>query len=143
MTKSKGSHAPSSVLLSYQLLRNTTSPDETKTGVRSFVANLAAFEILKLGTKENLHSYLAEYNAKKRNRVHDAIRSTIETEPRRFITRNSGYVISASDIDIDDAKKTIKLTEASVINGAQSQGETRRALMPHTAAGIFPDLKAG
>lgn len=120
-----GSHTPSSVQLSYQLLRNTTSPDEAQTGVRSFVANLSAFEILKLGTKENLRSYIAEYSQKKRNRVHQAIRNTIVEWPARFITRNSGFAISASDIDIDDPKKIIRLEQPSIINGAQSQGEIR------------------
>jgi hypothetical protein len=121
-----GSATPSRVQISYQLLRNTTSPDETQSGVRSFVANLSAFEILKLGTKENLRSYIAEYNPKKRNRVHDAIRNTIQTEPLRFITRNSGFVIGALDIDVDDNKKTITLTDPSILNGAQSQGEIKR-----------------
>lgn len=120
-----GPHTPSSVQLSYQLIRNTTSPDEIATGVKSFVVNLPAFEILKLDTKENLRSYIAEYNPKKRNRVHDAIRNTIETEPQRFITRNSGFVIGAADIDVDDNKKVIRLTDPSILNGAQSQGEIR------------------
>jgi len=112
--------------LTYQLLRNTTSPDEAQTGVKSFVVNLSAFEILKLDTKENLRSYLAEYNPRKRNRVHDAIRTTIQQEPQRFITRNSGFVISASDIEVDDQKKIIRLKDPSILNGAQSQGEIRR-----------------
>jgi len=122
----KGQHTPSSVQLSYQLLRNTTSPDEANTGVKSFVANLSVFEILKLDTRENLRAYLAEYNSKKRNRVHDAIRNTIQTEPQRFITRNSGFVIGALDITVDDAKKFVVLKEPSILNGAQSQGEIRR-----------------
>lgn len=121
-----GSPTPSSVHLSYQLLRNTTSPDEVMTGVKSFVANLPAFEILKLNTKDNLRSYIAEYNSKKRNRVHDAIQNTIQTEPQRFITRNSGFVIGAAEIDVDDNKKIIHLKEPSILNGAQSQGEIRR-----------------
>lgn len=121
-----GKNAPSRVTLNYQLLRTTTSPDETATGVRSYVANLSAFEILKLGTKENLRGYIAEYNNRKRNGVHEAILTTIETEPERFITRNSGFVIAASDITVDDSAKTIKLTEPSILNGAQSQGEIRR-----------------
>ena len=99
---SKGLHAPSTVQLSYQSIRNTTSPDEVETGVKSFVVNLPVFEILKLGTRENLRSYIAEYNSRKRNRVHDAIATTIQQEPHRFITRNSGFVIAASEIDIDD-----------------------------------------
>jgi hypothetical protein len=120
-----GSHTPSSVQLAYQLLRNTTSPDEASTGVKSFVANLSALEILKLDTKENLRAYLAEYNPKKRNRVHEAIRETIDTEPARFITRNGGFVIAATAVEVDDNKKTISLQEPSIINGAQSQGEIR------------------
>jgi len=117
---------PSTIDLSYQLLRNTTSPDETATGVKSFVANLSAFEILKLDTKENLRNYIAEYNSRKRNRVHEAIRTTILQERERFITRNSGFVIGASDVAVDDQKKVIRLRDASILNGAQSQGEIRR-----------------
>src|SRR5690349_21599316 len=114
-----GLHAPdNSVLLSYQLLRNTTSADEISTGVKSFVANVSAFEILKLDTKENLRSYIAEYNPKKRNRVHDAIERTIQTEPRRFITRNSGFVVGCSSIEVDDGKKTVVMQNASILNGA-------------------------
>lgn len=118
--------APTTATLRYQLLRNTTSPDEKATGVQSFVVNLPAFEILGLDTRENLRSYIAEYNPRKRNRVHDAIRNTIMTEPQRFITRNGGFVIAASNIEVDDANRTVKLEKASVLNGAQSQGEIKR-----------------
>jgi len=114
------------VQISYQLLRNTTSPDEESTSVRSYIANLPAYEILKFSTKENLRGYIAEYNPKKRNKVHDAIRTTILQEPQRFITRNSGFVISAMDITVDDKAKEIILKDPSIINGAQSQGEIKR-----------------
>src|SRR5207247_137415 len=63
---------------------------------------------------------------RKRNRVHEAIRSTIDLEPKRFITRNSGFAITATDIQVDDTKKTITLTAPSILSGAQSQGEIRR-----------------
>lgn len=129
MAKANGSHAPTSVTLQYQLIRTTTSPDEVNSGVKSFVANLPAFEILKLDTKENLRAYIADYNPKKRNAVHDAIRATIEQEPERFITRNSGFVITASGIDVDDNKKVIKLKHPSIINGAQSQGEIKQHIV--------------
>jgi hypothetical protein len=68
---------------------------------------------------------LAEYNPRKRNRVHDAIRDTIENEPQRFIIRNSGFVITASGIAVDDNAKHITLLDPSIINGAQSQGEIK------------------
>ena len=126
MAKDSGSHTPSSVQLNYQLLRNTTSPDEAAQGVKSFVANLPAFEILKLDTKYNLRTYIPEYNPKKRSRVHEAIRNTIVTEPQRFIVRNSGFAVAASDIDVDDQKRIIRLKDPSIINGAQSQGEIRQ-----------------
>ena len=119
----KGSHAPPSVQVSYQLIRNTTSPDEVATGVKSFVANLPAYEILALGTDQNLRDYIPGYNPRKRTRVHDDIRNTIETEPQRFITRNSGFVVTCVDIEVDDNKKLIRLVNPSIINGAQSQGE--------------------
>jgi hypothetical protein len=135
----KGSHTPSSVKLSYQLLRTTTSPDENLTGVKSFVANFAANEILKLDTRENLRSYIAEYNPKKRNRVHDAIRMTIQSVPERFITRNSGFVIAASAIDVDDGKRSLILKDASILNGAQSQGEIRHWYL-ETYGEEFPEF---
>jgi hypothetical protein len=44
------------------------------------------------------------------------------SEPERFITRNSGFVIAAAEIDVDDNKKIIRL-KPGIINGAQSRGE--------------------
>jgi hypothetical protein len=66
--------------------------------------------------------------------VHDAIRDTIESEPERFITRNSGFVITASALEVDDTKKVMKLKDGSIINGAQSQGEIRQFVQDQ-----FPD----
>ena len=126
MRKPNQAVALPSVTLSYQLIRNTTSPDEAATGVKSFTANLSAFEIIKLGTEDNLRTYIAEHNPKKRNAVHESIRETIDKSPERFITRNSGFAISASEVEVDDNKKTVRLVGASIINGAQSQGEIRR-----------------
>jgi len=129
MTSPKqGKHAPNCVHLSYQLIRNTTSPDEKSIGVQSFVANAAAAEILKLETQANLRSYLGEYNPRKRNSVHLAIRRTMEAQPERFIIRNSGFVVTATEVSVDDNAKLVTLTDANLINGAQSQGEVRSFL---------------
>ena len=51
-SKPKKASGRLSVTLSYQLLRNVTSPDETITGVKSFVANFPAFEILRSAPKK-------------------------------------------------------------------------------------------
>jgi hypothetical protein len=125
---SKGARTQTRTSVSYQLIRTTTSPDEQSTGVQSYVANLPAEQILDLSTEDNLRGYIAEYNPRKRNRVHDAIRETIETSPARLITRNGGVVITASAIQVDDKRKTIDLEDASIINGAQTQGEIKRYL---------------
>ncbi|HJO68740.1 MAG TPA: hypothetical protein QF804_03560, partial [Rhodospirillales bacterium] len=61
----KGSCAPAtSVQLSYQLLRNVTSPDEKSNGMQCYVANVSAFEVLKVETRENLRDYIGEHNSK-------------------------------------------------------------------------------
>jgi hypothetical protein len=124
--------------LSYQLIRNITSPDEKAIDVQSFVCNLQASEILKLGTTGNLRHYIAEYNARKRNRVHEAIRSTIDTAPQRFIVRNGGFLIVGSDITIDDDKKLATLTDANVLGGAQTQGEIQRYIAEFEGSGESP-----
>ncbi len=121
-----GVSAPESTTLQFQLIRNTTSPDEKDVGVSSYVLNVPFAEILKIGTQDNLRIYIGYDNARKRNRVHQAIRGTIDTSPKRFIVRNSGFVVTASQAELDDAKKSVTLKNASIINGAQSQGEIRR-----------------
>jgi hypothetical protein len=136
MASQNGTGAPEGVRLGYQLIRTTTSPDEVATGVRSHVMNVAAPEILKLGTEGNLRDYIAEYSARKRNGVHRAIRNTIDTVPPRFITRNSGFVVACSDADVDDSAKTITLVNPTIINGAQSQGEIRTWLQDTFPEGL-------
>lgn len=116
------------VQLNFQSLNNVTSPDEKQLGVKTFILNIPCFEILKLDTRANLRSYLAEYNPRKRNRVHEAIRNTIDTEPHRFIVRNSGFVVCAAGMKVRDEDKVVTLTDPSIINGSQSQGEIRRYL---------------
>jgi hypothetical protein len=54
------------------------------------------------------------------------IETPIQQDPQRFITRNSAFVIAASEIAIDDNKKIVRLTDPSILNGAQSQGEIKR-----------------
>ena len=52
----------------------------------------------------------------------------MDAQPERFIIRNSGFVITASEVVVDDNAKVVTLTDASLINGAQSQGEIRNFL---------------
>jgi hypothetical protein len=110
----------------YQLIRNVTSTEEKSNDVQTFIANVPADQVIGLNTDANLRSYIAEYSDRKRNGVHRAIETTIRNEPDRFINRNGGMTVACSAAEIDDTKKVAMLKNASLINGAQTQGEIRR-----------------
>lgn len=112
--------------ISYQLIRNVTSPEEKDNGVQTYVANIPAIELKKLGTEDNLRTYIPEHSAKRRNAVHKAIERTIIEEPSRFINRNSGVTIACSKANVNDSASIIAMVGASIINGAQTQGEILR-----------------
>lgn len=114
--------------ISYQLIRNVTSPEEKDNGVQTYVANIPATELTKLGTEDNLRTYIPEHSAKRRNAVHKAIERTIVEEPTRFINRNSGVTIACSKANVKDGASIIAMVGASIINGAQTQGEILRFL---------------
>ena len=127
------------VRLSYESIRNLTSPDEKKNGTRTFFANLPASEILKLNTDGNLRDYIPAHPGKKRNSTHKAIDDTILNRPDRFITMNSGFTISALDVEVDDNKKIAILKGGTIINGAQSQGELRRFFEEYAEGDTKPE----
>src|SRR5439155_6314935 len=113
------------VRLSYLKIRDVTTQDEEANGASTYVAVLPADEILKIGTHDNLRTYIPAHEGKKRNLVHKAIARTIRDNSDRFSQLNSGFLVGASKIVVDDNKKTVTLWHASVNNGAQSQGEIK------------------
>src|SRR6185436_17078925 len=125
MNTKNGERGTSTTQIRYQSIRNITSTAEKTNNVQTFIANVPADQVINIGTGANLRSYIAEYSDRKRNGVHRAIENTIRVEPDRFINRNSGMTIACSAAEIDDTKKIAILTGASLINGAQTQGEIR------------------
>jgi hypothetical protein len=118
---SNGSGA--SVRLKYTKLRDVSTKDEDGNDSATYVVIMPATEILKIGTDGNLRKYIPAHPGKKRNSVHKQIGATIRKDPDRFSQLNSGFLIGAARVKVDDQVKTITLWEASVNNGAQSQGE--------------------
>lgn len=112
--------------LHYHTIKSLTSPEEKANGVQTWFANVSAREVTKLGTQDNLRTYIAEHKDSKRNSVHKEIEATILEQPDRFINRNSGVTITCTDCNIDDSKRMAHLKNASIINGAQTQGELKR-----------------
>ena len=115
--------ARASTRLNYITIRNITTPEEAANEAATYSVVLDAREILKIGTENNLRSYIPAHNLNKRSMVHRAIADTIRNKPDRFSQYNSGFLIGASRSKIDDNGKIIELFDASVNNGAQSQGE--------------------
>lgn len=111
------------VRLSYRKIRDVSTDAEVKNGAATYVAVLPALEILKIGTEGNLRDYIPDHPGKKRSLVHKAIGKTIRDYPDRFSQLNSGFLIGGRKIAIDDQKKELAISDASVNNGAQSQGE--------------------
>ena len=62
----------------------------------------------------------------------------VRDEPDRFSQLNSGFLIGASSISIDDAKKIAMLHSASLNGGAQSQGEIKLYLDKCAESGETP-----
>ena len=83
-------------------------------------------------THENVRGYLVEAEGKKRRastQVHRAIRETLKEQPSRFTVLNSGVVIVATKLELDEPSRTIKLTSPSIINGSQTQGVVKDFLI--------------
>jgi hypothetical protein len=114
------------VRLTYRKIRDVSTQDEESNGATTYVAVMSASEILKVGTSGNLRDYIPSHPGKNRSQVHRAIGATIENKPDRFSQLNSGFLIGAARAVVDDQKKIITLYEASVNNGAQTQGEIDR-----------------
>jgi hypothetical protein len=120
------SAGPTTFTLHYNTIKSLTSPEEKANGVQTWFANVSAREVVKLDTPDNLRTYIAEHKDSKRNSVHKEIEATILEQPDRFINRNAGVTITCTNCAIDDSKRQANLSNASIINGAQTQGELKR-----------------
>ncbi len=116
------------VRVQYTLIRNVTSPEEQANGSRCFIAVCPLGEVLKFDTLRNLRDYIPAHDPKKRNSVHKGIEATLRDRSDRFIQYNGGLTISCSDIEVKDNEKLALVTDGSILNGAQTQGEIRRFL---------------
>ncbi len=136
------------VALSYDTIRNMTSPEEKANEARSYFANVPIAELMKLDTAANLRDYIPVHPGKHRTQAHKAIGQTLRERSDRFIQLSSGITVAASGIEIDDVKKVVTVTHGSIINGAQTQGEIRLFLEEMRTAAeelgemFFPDFHA-
>lgn len=114
--------------LSFDSIRNISCSHDLENDRKVLVGRMRASQVLGISTDENVRSYLVDAEGKKKKRkgeVHRKIEDTIENYPENFCVLNGGLVIVAREYEVDDKTKTLKLTSASVINGAQTQGVIR------------------
>lgn len=136
------------VVISYDIVRNMTSPEEKANEARSYFANVPIAELLKLDTAANLRGYIPDHPGKHRTQAHKAIGQTLRERSDRFIQLSSGITVAASNIEIDDNRKTLTVTNGSIINGAQTQGEIRlfleemRVAVDESGETFVPDFHA-
>ena len=116
------------VELTYHTLRNISSPEDIENDRKVYAGSILSNQLLDLSTEQNVREYLVEAEGKKRRaktQVHRAIERTLYDRPQDFSVLNAGLVIVAKDAQVDDAKKTLRLLEPSIVNGAQTQGVLR------------------
>jgi hypothetical protein len=119
---------PERVELTYHTLRNISSPEDSENDRKVYAGSILSNQLLNLSTEQNVREYLVEAEGKKRRaktQVHRAIERTLYDRPYDFSVLNAGLVIVAKDAQVDDAKKTLRLLEPSIVNGAQTQGVLR------------------
>ncbi len=110
----------------YNVIRNISSPEDEKARRRVYAGNASAEAYRELPEDENVRTYIVTAEGKKRQRltdVHRRIRDTLANEPEEFVILNSGIVIVARDVEVDDKEKVAYLRNPSIINGSQTRGE--------------------
>lgn len=123
----------------YHTLRNISSPEDVDAGRRVYAGIAPATSFVHLPEDENVRSYIVTAEGKKRQRltdVHRRIRDTLDNKPNDFVILNSGIVIVARDVEVDEKTKRVTLNAPSIINGSQTRGELEHYLS--SAGELFP-----
>jgi hypothetical protein len=109
----------------FHSFRNISCPEDIENGRKVFSGHAPVTSVLDLSTDENVRAYLLDAEGKQRRRptqVNKEIRQTLEAHPETFSILNGGIVIVARAHEVDEQKKLLYLTRASIINGSQTQG---------------------
>lgn len=125
----KMANPASDYLFPYITCRNISAPEDEAAGRKVYSGHAPTSSVLDLEDNENVREYLVDAKGKQKRSptlVHQAIRKTLNDQPDQFSILNGGMVIVATAATVDDKAKTITLTNPSIINGSQTQGELNR-----------------
>jgi hypothetical protein len=111
--------------LRYHAIRSVLSPEDKDAGRDRYCGIAKADALFDLGWNENVRSFLGEDEEGKKRKstlVNMAIRETVWKNRDLFPILNTGVVIVARRAKLDDKNRILELTDASIINGAQTIG---------------------
>lgn len=121
----------SDTIVTAKVVRNTTSSSEKENNSFNYVLVVPVKEIFKFNVEKNLRIYFGEDDAaRNRTPVHKEIYNSFLSDPKTFIQKNSGFTVVCDEFHSDNKGEygisKITLRNASLINGAQSQGELKK-----------------
>src|SRR2546425_11420350 len=103
---------PSPFTLHYLTLRSVTSPEDQEAERKRYCGVAKADQFFELSWEENVRAYLGvdeEGRKRKSTLVNKAIRDTIESRRDLFPMLNSGLVVVAKSVVVDDNSRQAKL----------------------------------
>src|ERR1700733_8446824 len=112
----------------FHSFRNVSNPEDIENDRKVFAGQAPVTSVLPLSTDENVRDYFLDAGGKTPGRatqVNQEIKDTLEKRPNNFSILNGGIVIVARAYEVDEQKKTLRLRDASIINGSQTQGVLR------------------
>jgi AIPR protein len=139
----KNFRAPELFDLHYATIKTVVSDEDKAEGRNRYCGIAKANALFGLNWEENVRSYLgedSEGNKRKSTLVNRKIRETVDENRSLFPMLNTGIVIVARRAQITDEKRTAKLSDASIINGAQTSGVLRDYFNEHREDGEYPSV---
>ena len=127
------SAAPASHTLQYLSLRNISCPEDVHGGRKVFVGACKASELLQLSLELGASPSPEESHATAA--VEDAIRYTLRNSPNLFPVLNRGVTLVIGQADVDDARRTVRIVDAQLVDGAT----TLRCLRAESRGGSASD----
>lgn len=109
----------------YYCLRNISSPEDKAENREVYSGHVPAESILELPLDGNVRTFIPDAVGRARSTysmIHKEIKQCLENEPQNFCVLNSGVTIVARKAVHDNENKKLKLFDASIVNGAQTQG---------------------
>ncbi len=120
--------------LNFFTFRDYHTKLDNEKGRSLYIGLFDAKDLIKVSNSNNVRDYLkVSRNGENltSSGVHSQIYNTLENSPEDFYYLNGGITICADGIDIDNNNRQVHLKNASIINGAQTNGVLKTFLKKH------------